>query len=90
VNRTGQAEHRIQERAITEYDIKRAKQQGKLSLSIHLNGEEDTNHAKHEINWWGERMKESFEQLELGDVTEKGMEHRRVQVEFRGSENMGP
>jgi hypothetical protein len=46
--------------------------------------------VKHEINWWGERIKESFEQLELGDVTEKGTEQRRVQVELRGSEKRGP
>ena len=61
-----------------------------MPKSIHLNGEEDTNDAKHEINWWGERIKESFEQLEVGEVIEKGTEHRRVQVELRGSENRGP
>jgi hypothetical protein len=81
---------RIVENPITEHDIRMAKKQGKMSLSIHLNGEEDTNDAKHEISWWGERIKESFEQLELGDVTEKGTEDRRVQVELRGSENVGP
>ena len=90
VNPTGHAERRLQERAITEDDIKRAKKQGKLSLSIHLNGEEDTNDAKHEINWWGERIKESFEQLEVGEVIEKDTEDRRMQVELRGSENLGP
>ena len=83
-------ENRFQERAITEDDIKRAKKQGKLSLSIHLNGDEDTNDVKDEINWWGDRLKEAFEQLEVGEVIEKGTEDRRVEVELRGSETMGP
>jgi hypothetical protein len=90
VNPTEHAERRIQERAITEYDIMRAKKQGNLSLSIHLNGEEDANGVKHEINWWGDRLKEAFQQLELADVIEKGTEDRRVQVELRGSEKSGP
>ena len=43
MNPTGHAAERAQEQAITEDDIKRAKRQGKMSLSIHLNDEEDTN-----------------------------------------------
>ena len=61
-----------------------------MSLSIHLNDEEDTNDAKHEINWWGDRLKEAFQKLEVGEVIEKGTEDRRVQVELRRSENLGP
>ena len=90
MNPTGHAERRIQERSITEDDIRRAKQQGKLSLSIHLNGEEDTGGAKDEINWWAGWLKEAFQDLEVGDVIEKGTQDRRVQVELRGSENKGP
>ncbi len=90
MNPTNHAARRIVERAITEYDVKRVKTEGKLSLSIHLNGEENTNDGKDEINWWGVRLKEELHKLEVGDVIEKGMEDRRVQVELRGSENMGP
>ena len=78
------------ERAITEDDIRRAKRQGKLSLAIHLNGEEDTGGAKDEINWWAGWLKEAFQDLEVGDVIEKGTQDRRVQVELRRSENLGP
>jgi len=87
---TGHAARRIAERAITEDDIRRTKARGKMSLSIHLNGEEDTNDGKDEINWWVGRLKEELQQLEVGDVIEKGKEDRRVQVELRGSENRGP
>jgi hypothetical protein len=64
----------------------RKMREGKLSLSIHLNGEEDSNDVKHEINWWGDRIKEAFQQLEVGEVIEKGTDDRRVQVELCGSE----
>ena len=57
-----------------------------MSLSIHLNGIEDTNDVKDEISWWGGRLKEAFEQLEVGDVIEKGREDRRLEVELHGSE----
>jgi len=30
--------------------------------------------VKDEINWWGGRLKEAFEQLEVGEVIEKGTE----------------
>ena len=30
------------------------------------------------INWWGGRIKETFEKLDVGDVTEKDTEDRRV------------
>jgi len=53
-----------------------ALREGKMSLSIHLNGEEDTTEVKEEIRWWGDRLKEAFGQLEVGEVNEKGTEHR--------------
>ncbi len=89
-NPTDHAAQRAQERAITKDDLRRTKTRGKMSLSIHLNGEEDTNDGKDEINWWGDRLKEDLQQLEVGEVIEKGKEDRRVQVELRGSENRGP
>jgi len=78
------------ERAITEDDIRRAKRQGKMSLAIHLNGEEDTNDVKDEISRWGGRLKEAFAQVKEGEVIEKGMADRRMEVELHGSENLGP
>ena len=77
------------ERAIKDHDIKMAKRQGKMSLSIHLNGEEDTNDGKDEINLWGDRLKEELQQLEVGKVIEKGTQDHQVQVELRRSENLG-
>ena len=39
----------------------------------------------------GDRFKEEFEKLKVGDVIEKDTtEDRRVQVELHGIENMGP
>jgi hypothetical protein len=90
MNPTDHAAERAQKRAITEDDIKRTKRQGKISLSIHLNGEEDKNDVNDEINWWADRLKEAFQQLEVGEVIEKGAQDRRVLVELRGSENVGP
>jgi RNA recognition motif-containing protein len=87
---TQHAARRCQERVITERDIKEAKAQGKMSLSIHLNGIEDTNGVKDEIIWWGGRLKEAFEQLEVGEVIQKGREDRRLEVELHGSENFCP
>jgi hypothetical protein len=43
-----------------------------MTLSIHFNGQEDTNDLKDEISWWSGQLKEAFEQLEVGDVVEKG------------------
>jgi hypothetical protein len=51
-------------------------------LAIHLNGEEDTNDGKDEINWWEDRLKEAFQQLELGKVIEKGMQDRQVHIKI--------
>jgi hypothetical protein len=88
---TTHSKEQAQKRGISDPDIKRTKAEGKMSLSIHLNGEEDTNKAKAEIRWWGDRLKESFEQLEVGEVIEKGKQKdRRVQMEMDGSEKMGP
>ncbi len=78
------------ERGITEDDIRRAKRQGKMSLVIHRNGEEDTNGANDEISRWGGRLMEAFVRLEVGEVMEKGSVDRRVEVKLLGSENRGP
>jgi hypothetical protein len=43
-----------QKRGITDSDIKRAKAESKMSLSIHLNGEEDKNEAKDSSTWGDE------------------------------------
>jgi hypothetical protein len=91
VNLTEHAKRRLEERDITLDDVRRAKRQGKMLFCILLNVQEDPKDAKDEINWWVDRLKEVFEKLEVGDVTEKGpSEDRRVQVELRGSENRGP
>jgi hypothetical protein len=91
LNPTAHAAQRAQQRGIEEHAIKRAKARGKMSLSIHFNGDEDMNDVRDEITWWGGRLKEEFEKLKVGVVIEKGTtEDRRVQVELHGSENMGP
>jgi hypothetical protein len=51
-----------QKRGISDLNIKRAKTEGKMSYSIHLNGEEDTNEAK-EIRTWGDCLKKAFEHM---------------------------
>ena len=79
---------RFEERAIPEEVIKKAKAQGKMTLSIHFNGQEDTNDVKDQVSWWGDRLKEAFEQLEVGDVIEKGREDGRLEVELHGSEKL--
>jgi hypothetical protein len=62
-----------------------------MSLSIHLNGKEETNDVKDEICQWGDRLKQAFEQLVVGGVIEKGKpEDRRLQMELHKSEKMGP
>jgi hypothetical protein len=91
LNPTAHAAERAQQRGIKEHAIKRAKARGKMSLSIHFNGDEDMNDVRDEITWWGGLLKEEFDKLKVGDVIEKGTtEDRRVQVEVHGSENMGP
>ena len=79
---------RSEDRVIPEEDIKKTKAQGKLTLSIHFNDQEDTNDVKDEISWQGGRFKETFEQLEVGDVIEKGREDGRLEVELHGSEKL--
>ena len=52
--------------------------------------EEDATEVKEEIRWWGDQLKEAVEQLEVGEVIEKGKpKDRRVQMELDGSEKMG-
>jgi hypothetical protein len=58
---TTHSKEQAQKRGISDPDIKRAKAEGKMSLSIHLNGDEDTNESRSEIRWWGDRLEETFE-----------------------------
>ena len=90
-NPTKHCKERALEREITEHDIKRVKAQGSMSLSIHLHGKEETNDVKDEISRWGDRLKEAFEQLVVGEVIEKGKtKDRRLQMELHRSEQIGP
>jgi hypothetical protein len=90
-NPTKHGKERALQRKITEQGIKMVKAQGKMSLSIHLKGKEETNDVKDEISRWGERLKQAFEQLVVGEVIEKGQpEDRRLQMELHRSEKMGP
>jgi hypothetical protein len=78
-------------REITKDDIQTAKAEGKMSLSIHLKGKEDASESKEEIRWWGNKLKEEYKELEMGEVIEKGNpNHRHVQMELDGIEKMGP
>ena len=83
------AARRVQERNISEGDIKQAKASGNVSLAVRFK-DEDKEQAEAEIIFWGGLLVASFDSLVAGKVGERGeFADRRLQAELHGSAGQG-